>query len=290
MMDRIVVVTKRTRLKELIRTHQTIGSARFFLESSGKSITPYIDENSVYEKAINTITRQLPSDTQTTFVEREQLPNFLFREDDFIIACGPDGLFVNLAQYITNQSVLTVNPDKRFVAGVLMLFNPDNVGEIIENFRSKKHTSEPLSLIKASIENGETLWAVNDIFIGRHDHVSARYSISVGTRSEHQSSSGIIICTQVGTTGWMRSIRRQVEKIQNDTLLFAVRESFESPDTSTSLIFGSITKTRPLVVVSEIPEGGCICSDGVFEKGIPWNAGNTVTISVGDRYINRIIS
>src|SRR5215468_9478647 len=110
-MDRIVLVTKASRLEELVREHLTEGMARFVLESRGQRIEPYIREDAAYRAALVEIRRQIPSDVGFVSVSREDLPNFLFREKDLIVACGPDGLFANLAQYVRDQLVLTVNPD-----------------------------------------------------------------------------------------------------------------------------------------------------------------------------------
>ena len=55
------------------------------------------------------------------------------------------------------------------------------------------------------------------------------------------------------------------------------------------LVTGRITPGEPLVVSSEMPDGGFIFSDGVVERALEWNAGATVTVTVGDRYVQRIV-
>src|ERR1700689_3699821 len=130
-MDRVVIVTKPSRLEELVLQHLTQGAAQFILESRGQSIEPYEEEDAAYKAAIAAVRRQIPNDLPVTTVSREDLPNFLFRDKDLIVVCGPDGLFVNLAKYIGSQPVLTVNPDPKTVAGVLMLFPPHAEGGMI---------------------------------------------------------------------------------------------------------------------------------------------------------------
>jgi NAD kinase len=53
-------------------------------------------------------------------------------------------------------------------------------------------------MAEASLNDGQRLLAFNDLFIGRQDHVSARYQISFGTQTEKHSSSGIIVSTGRG--------------------------------------------------------------------------------------------
>jgi len=303
-MDRVVIVTKSSRLEELVLQHLTEGAAQFVLESRGQSIESYREEDATYKTALSEVRRQIPNDLPVTSVIREDLPNFLFRDKDLIVVCGPDGLFANLAKYLGNQPVLTVNPDPKTVAGVLMLFPPNAVGGVIARAQDRKHWLESLPFVKASINDDRVVWGINDIFIGRKDHVSARYEISFGNRKEHQSSSGVIVSTGVGSTGWMRSVATMVSGLTREgvahklstlpsatsnELVFVVREPFPSPNTGTSLVTGRVVPGRPLTVSSEMPDGGYIFSDGVVEKALEWNAGSKVTVSVGDRYVQRIV-
>lgn len=304
MMDRIVIVSKKSRLDYLILEHQTESLTKFKLESAGQSFALYENEDIVYKTALDHIRKSIPNDLQTVGIVREELPNFQFRTKDLIIICGPDGLFANVAKYLKDQLVLTVNPDPNTVAGVLMLFKPEQVGGLIASIQKGEHNTEHLPFVKAIINDDKTLWGINDIFVGRKDHISARYEISFGGQAEHQSSSGIIVSTVVGSTGWLRSIQMMVAGITggrvnhklssvpdptDSELVFVVREPFPSPNTGVSLVTGRVVPGRPLVISSEMPSGGYIFSDGVTEKAILWNAGDTVTISVGDRFVNRVI-
>jgi len=303
-MDRIVIVTKPTRLEELVREHMTEGAARFALESRQQSIGEYQKENAAYKAAISLVRKSIPNDVPVATVCREDLPNFLFRDKDLILVCGPDGLFVNLAKYIGNQPVLTVNPDPRTVAGVLMLFRPDEIGDMIARAQANKHAVERLPLLKTTIDDDRVVWGVNDLFIGRKDHVSALYELSFDGRRERQSSSGIIVSTGVGSTGWMRSIATMVAGLSrsekanslaslpeaaSNELVFVVREPFPSPKTGASLVTGRVIPGKPLEVTSEMPNGGYVFSDGVVEKAVEWNAGSRAIVTIGDRYVNRII-
>lgn len=303
-MDRVVIVTKPSRLKELVLQHLTEGAAKFILESRGQSIESYKEEDAAYKAALAEVRRQIPNDLPVTTVSREDLPNFLFRNKDLIVVCGPDGLFVNLAKYIGNQPVLTVNPDPKTVAGVLMLFPPQAVGSTIAQVQEGKHRLERLPFVKASIDDDRVVWGVNDIFIGRKDHVSARYEMLFGNQKEHQSSSGIIVSTGAGSTGWIRSVAAMVagltrEGLSNklsslptatsNELVFVVREPFPSPNTGTNIVTGRVVPGKPLVISSEMPDGGYIFSDGVIEKALEWNAGSKVVVSVGDRYVQRVV-
>ena len=72
-------------------------------------------------------------------------------------------------------------------------------------------------------------------------------------------------------------------------LVFVVREPFASPSTGATLVTGRVTPDRPLMLYSEMPNGGCVFSDGIIERVAEWNAGSTVSITVGERYVHRVI-
>lgn len=302
-MDRVVLVTKPTQLDELILLHNTFGAAQFILEAKNQYIDSYEEEDDAYKRAISEIRSQIPNDLPIASVSREDLPNFLFRESDLIIVCGPDGLFANLAKYVGNQPILTVNPNPKSIAGILMKFPPHDVGRNIKLVLDGKHKTENLPLAKASIDNIQTVWGINDIFIGRKDQISARYQIDFNNQSEHQSSSGIIVSTGIGSTGWICALAKMVTGLSDDNnhqlsilpkptsdeLVFAVREPFPSINTQTNLITGRISPGKPLSITSEMPTGGFIFSDGLIEKAVKWEVGSTVIVSIGDRYVQRII-
>ena len=141
------------------------------------------------------------------------------------------------------------------------------------------------------------------MFLGRsYDYpVSARYEIQWGVRSEVQSSSGVIVSTGLGSTGWMRSIatgscevaaafRAGGEALNyrpmrwdSPQLRFAVREPFPSVVTQATVVCGLTDADTPLTLRSLMSENGVIFSDGMEADFLSFNAGLTVTIAVSDR-------
>ncbi|HSI21176.1 MAG TPA: NAD+ kinase [Verrucomicrobiae bacterium] len=303
MVDRFVIVTKRTRLEELVDEYSTEGAAAFTLEMAGDSISRYQREHQQYQRSLDAIYRQLPTDAGVVTVSRSDLPTFLFREKDLVIVCGPDGLFVNLAQYLGDQLVLGINPDPRTIAGNLMPFAAEEVGDVIGRLASGKGRVEELPFVRAATDEQHVVWGINDIFVGRLDHVSARYKISFQGREEHHSSSGVIISTGVGSQAWLRSIVTMVEAltdsrdhlladlpgITDPELVFVVREPFPSPQTGAYIVTGRVVNDRPLQLTCEMPKGGVFFSDGMVDQAMEWPAGSTLTVSVGERVVRRLV-
>lgn len=157
-------------------------------------------------------------------------------------------------------------------------------------------------MAQATLSDGQRLLAVNDFFIGVRSHVSARYELSLGDRHERQSSSGIIVSTGMGSTGWLRSVLTGASAVtgghpssdiaslrdegfawSDRRLVFSVREPYPSPWSQTGLVFGELDSATPLRVRSLMPEGGIIFSDGVDADGLDFRSGLEAVISIADQ-------
>ncbi len=299
MFERIVVVTKPTALEELLLRRHSKGQAAFFLKSRGLSIEEYEAADATYRAALSVVMSNLQTDVPHETLPRERIASFLFRPRDLIIAVGPDGLCVNVAKYLDGQPILTVNPDPQRIDGVLMRFRPEEVRAVLRTIQRDEAKTDALTLAKATTNDGQTLYAVNDLLIGRRDHISARYSLTHRGKTERQSSSGVLVSTGVGSSGWLRSLIGGAANVMNqpveDTryrvpfpwdaryLLFVVREPFPSKYTGVTQIFDTIGRDDTFTITSEMSEGGAIFSDGVIEDAIEFNAGSIVTVSVAEK-------
>lgn len=206
MFDKIVVITKKTPLEELVERFNTASQAKFYIEHSGQSFAEYQAYHDAYRASLDRLRRALPSATKSQFVERGFLTNFLFGEKDLVITLGPDGLVVNTAKYLDGQPIMAVNPDRSRIDGVLLPFWIEHFENRLPDVLNGKAPVEEITMAKATLDNGQTLLAVNDIFVGPKSHTCLRYTIKHGSRSEEQLSSGIIISTGAGSTGWFRAV------------------------------------------------------------------------------------
>src|SRR5262249_22425146 len=129
-----------------------------------------------------------------------------FGEHDIVVTLGPDGLVVNTAKYLDSQPIVACNPDPARVDGILCTHSVRGVGAVLRDVVAKKRSVRDVCMARAALQDGQTLDAFNDLFIGVATHVSARYRLAVGGKSERQSSSGILVATGAGSTGWMSSV------------------------------------------------------------------------------------
>lgn len=231
---RVVVVTRPSEYELLLARHATYAQAEFFLAGRGQSMKDVEARHRLLETALGEVMRALPLSWRRTSVRRQELDRFLFEPDDTVVAVGQDGLVANLAKYLAGQPVLGVNPDPASYDGVLVPLSPAAVGELVRRAAERKAKTRSLTMAEAVLDDGQRLLALNEVFVGHCSHQSARYRLSLARQDERQSSSGIVVATGTGATGWARSIsreRREGVKLPGPSerrLSFFVREAFPS--------------------------------------------------------------
>ncbi len=300
--NKIVLVTRRTRLDDLVARFNTVSQAKFYVEHLGADFSDYLHEHEQYRTSVSEAVATIERIGRLHVLDRSFLPNFIFGNDDTVVVLGQDGLVANTVKYTTTQQVVGINPDPGRWEGVLLPFGVSDLEKILPEIFAKRRPIKEVTMAKAELSDGQRLYAVNDLFVGVRSHVSARYTISLGKKSEQQSSSGLIVSTGLGSTGWFRSLMTGAAMIANeasggkvraeppggfawdsDYLYFTVREPFPSKTSAATLVFGKITGRRPLKLISQTPEVGVIFSDGIESDFVAFNSGSQATITVAEK-------
>lgn len=294
---KVVLLTRRTRLEELVARYHTLAQAQFYIEHLGADFSDYVREQETYDKSKRTVLDVLETHGRYQVIERSFLPNFVFGDDDIVLALGQDGLVANTMKYLDGNPLIGVNPDPMRFDGVLLPFETDDVAYIVEDVAKDSRSNKSITMAEAVLSDGQRLLGVNDLFIGPKTHTSARYEIELGDQKEMQSSSGIIVSTGLGSSAWMRSIVTGAMAIAGSYgsamdynyipwewdaryLQFAVREPFPSKTSATELVFGKVTNNTKLILRSLMPEGGVIFSDGIEADYLAFSSGTTAEINV----------
>lgn len=304
-MNKIVIVKKRTRLEDLKRRYNTVEQARFYVEHLGADFSDYEDEHNAYYASLETVRAAAQKCARVQEIDRDYIPSLIFGKDDIVIAVGQDGLVANVMKYLDGQPLIGVNPDTKRYEGKLLCFEPGDMDNVLNRVINRSYSDKSISMAKASTRDGQILYAVNDIFIGINNHTSARYSISYNNITENQSSSGVIISTGFGMTGWHRSIMAefcgmakafnlggfQIPQYAWDSreLIFHVREPYPSIHTKAELVYGRIGRDDSLSFVSNMGENGVIFSDGIIDDAIDFTAGMEVKVSLAER-VGRLVA
>lgn len=302
---KIVLVTRRTRVEDLLTRFNTLEQVRFYVEHMGADFSDYEREHATYQAARAAAEAALSRFGRVQTLDRSFLSNYLFAPDALVVALGQDGLVANTLKYLKDaQRVIGVNPDPARWDGVLLPFEIKDLHAVMPEALAGKRPVKRVTMAVARLNDGQELHAVNDLFIGPKTHVSARYAIHQGGQGEVHSSSGVIVSTGLGSTGWFQSLlagaagiaagHRLDDGVQEirgrgfawdaGHLQFMVREPFPSRTTQAGMVFGRITPETPLDLLSYMPGNGVIFSDGVEADYLEFNAGTTASIRIAERY------
>jgi len=289
---RAVIVHRRTELQELIDRHGTRGQAEFFLASRGRRIDEVDHSHQLVQAAITAVAAAIPGSWRRGTVERADLPRFLFEPDDIIVVVGQDGLVANVAKYLDGQNVVGINADPARNPGVLVPHLPGAAVALLKAAARPSPAVSPLAMVAAHTDDGQDLLALNEIYIGSPSHQTARYTITLPSQvTEAQASSGIIVATGTGATGWCRSawLERhstlRLPQPPDQRLAWFVREAWPSPATGTACTEGEVAAGQQLSLTAAADQL-VLFGDGVETDAVALSWGQTVSVGIASRTLN----
>ncbi|GIH13305.1 NAD(+)/NADH kinase [Rugosimonospora africana] len=292
---RVVIVSRRSELDELLARHGTLGAAGYFLSQRGRDLSTVVARHEALSAALGAVGAAVPTDWRVGQVDRDDLPRFLFAGEDIVIAVGQDGLVANVAKYLDGQPVIGVNSEPARNAGVLVRFRPAAIGPVLAALADGRAAVARRTMVAASLDDGQELVGLNEVYIGHSSHQSSRYVLSTpdGER-ELQSSSGVIVGTGTGATGWCASIGRErsaavpAPRPDERRLCWYVREAWPSPTTGVGRTAGVLSGTETLELASE-SERLVAFADGVESDHLVLAWGQRVSVGLADRHLRLVV-
>lgn len=325
----IVVVTRPTRLEGLRARWGTKKQAKFVLqrahaieeERAAKSRAPqarpqaatsdaasfdeYVQEDEVYQQTIDRLQRELDFGVPVKVLDRSYVPNYDFWTCLAVVVVGQDGLVANTAKYVGEVPIVAVNPDPQRLDGVLLPFQVSQARQAVGRVMDGHYQHRSITLAEVELNDGQKLRAFNDFFIGCRTHVSARYVLEIDGQREPQSSSGVLVSTGAGSTGWMSSVFNMASGVarmqghealapqqlewDDRRLLWAVREPFASKTSRIGLVAGVLAPQRQITIESLMPETGVIFSDGIESDFLPFNSGSIARIAASASTVRLVV-
>lgn len=296
--SRVLIVRRATRLQELIARFNTKPQARFYIESAGGDFDDYDAEDAAYRRTLDEVEHAIRGVAKVHVIDRGFLPNYLFADDELVVAVGQDGLVANTAKYALERPIVGVNPEPSRYDGVLLPFDANTAIDAVRKVLGGTAPIQPVSMATVRLNDGQHLLAFNDFFIGVRTHVSARYRISAGGDEEVQSSSGVLVSTGAGSTGWMSSVFNMAVGVgafagarvkrpkpipwSARELQWVVREPFASRATGAKIVAGRLGEGESLEMESHMPTNGVIFSDGVEQDFLNFNSGAIAHVGLAD--------
>ncbi len=289
MLPRCVLVERPTEYADLLARHGTRQAVGFFLEQRGLDVAGVEQRHLAHAQTRAAVLAAVPVEWRTSTITRSELDRFLFADDDVVVVLGQDGLVANVAKYLVGQPVIGLNPDPGRVPGVLVRHAPTAAADLLADVAAGRAALERRTMAEAALDDGQRLLALNELFVGHAGHQSARYVLTAEGRSERQSSSGVIVATGTGATGWAASIARErpeplpLPGPGDPQLAFLVREAWPSAASGTSLTQGLLAPPAALEVTCELGEGGVVFGDGIEADRLELDWGQRVSVRVAER-------
>jgi|ERR1043166_67756 NAD kinase len=304
---KVVLVVRKTRLAELIERFNTLAQAKFYLTHAGLDFEDYQREDDAYRRSLDLVRSAMPGAVKVQQLDRTLVPTYLFARTDVVVALGQDGLVANTAKYAGAQPLIGVNPDPDRFDGVLLRFVPTTFASALARVLEGQAAVRQVTLAEARLADGQKLLAFNDLFLGAAGHVSARYRLDagVGQGFESQSSSGVIVSTGAGSTGWLSSIFTMAAQVasltggkagapitlswEDQQLVWVVREPFVSRHSSAHQTAGVLAVGQALRFESLMPSGGVVFSDGMEADSLHFNSGAVVEVRPAEQRAQLVV-
>ncbi|MGW7267797.1 hypothetical protein [Streptomyces sp. NPDC054842] len=287
---RAVLVHRTTEYEELVARHGTHGQAAFFLASRGRDIAEVADRHRRTREALAEVAAAVPLTWRQAHLERADLDRFLFGPEDVVVVVGQDGLVANVAKYLTGQPVIGIDADPGRNPAVLVRHRPRDAGALLASVPARAGRSDDLTMVEAVADDTQRLVALNEIYLGAAGHQTARYRLGLdGDRGavEPQASSGVLVGTGTGATGWLRSVWQErgaglpLPGPTEERLLWFVREAWPSPVTGTSLVSGGLAGGSRLHLTVE-SDRLIAFGDGMENDALQLTWGQTVRLGVAE--------
>ncbi|MFJ8567742.1 hypothetical protein [Streptomyces sp. NPDC093514] len=285
---RAVIVHRRTEYEELLARHGTHGQAAFFLSSRGRSIDEVVRRDERTRQALREVAAAVPLTWRNSRVERADLDRFLFAPEDVVVVVGQDGLVANTAKYLRGQPVVGIDTDPGRNPGVLVRHRCADAAALLRAATAAGGRAEELTMVEAVADDTQRLLALNEIYLGSPGHQTARYRLGSDGENgpgEAQASSGVLVGTGTGATGWLRSLwlergsRAGLPAPCDRRLLWFVREAWPSPTTGTTKVAGELGQGQGLQLTVE-SDRMVVFGDGMESDALELTWGQSVRLGI----------
>ncbi|MEU1128082.1 hypothetical protein ABZ371_31985 [Streptomyces sp. NPDC005899] len=295
---RAVLVHRRTEYEELLARHGTHGQAAFFLSTRGRSVQEIAERHARHRRALVDVAAAVPQQWRSTRVERADLDRFLFAPEDVVVVVGQDGLVANAAKYLAGRPVIGVDADPGRNPGVLVRHRAADTAALCRAAVAPGVRTDALTMVEAVADDTQRLLALNEIYLGPAGHQTARYRIRPDAADpqaeELQASSGVLVGTGTGATGWLRSLWAErgsglrLPGPADPRLLWFVREAWPSPVTGTRLVAGELGREDGLSLTVE-SDRMVVFGDGVESDALELTWGQSVRLSVSPTRLHLVV-
>ncbi len=259
-LKRVLVSVKKTAFEHLTESSKIKDLPPGELQKIKKSH----DEHSSSLVLVSSILRKRGIEPEIRFTQNSGFDDF--RNRDLVVSLGGDGTILKSARCIVdNTPLLSVKSDS-YSSGSLCTIDSSRFEEALDRI-----LKGDLRIEKWTRAEGATtdMWllALNELYIGhKFSSGMARYELSFRDKVDDQMSSGVVVSTGTGSTGWYANLLNSEGPFPrtSEELKFCVREY--KKDAGYKQTKGTIRRGETLLLRSNMNLDGCIILDGDSEK------------------------
>lgn len=257
-------------------------------------------QNDCFDRVYHSHLRQLESRNilqnrvfpKGKFIFREGLDTINIDDYELIVSLGGDNHFTYVAHSVQDKFIMGVNSDPKTSAGALLSFSASSLEQASARNWSDVQV-ENWSLISCEIEypNGEkknTIRAVSEMSVRNNiPDLTSRYIISYNGVTEEQKSSGILLATGAGSSGWYDSC--QLEDAEDvifpkDSMYFKVFTRELNTKTRKNFLLTDFSVKGEVKITSEM--NGGIAIDSLLERIYSFPTGATAVFRLSNQKLN----
>jgi NAD kinase len=128
------------------------------------------------------------------------------KQYDLVASVGGDNMFQMVAHYLEETPIIGINSDSVTSTGALLYFDPDTIAQSVKKILEGRFGHEEWTRAEADI-NGKLIEDARGLFCiyNTEGDMMTRYKLKLNGAEEEQKSTGIIVSTGAGSTGWYKS-------------------------------------------------------------------------------------
>ena len=222
-------------------------------------------------------------------VRRTNLTPQTCKDADLIIVVGGDGTFLKTTRHVFDDTpVLPVSSDTKYNEAFYSKATPQDFAKKFEKLINGKSTTVKLPRLEAKI-NGKTAkaLAVNEVFVGSaHPYQTSRYVLKVKRKEEFQKSSGVLITTRSGRTGWAMSAAKKRLNVPKNGLGYVVREPYSGRLTKPKLLQGVLTPQNKIKIKSSMHRGIVVIDSS--SKELKFTDGSKLEVTISKKTLTLV--
>ncbi|MDH4127467.1 MAG: hypothetical protein OEV44_01850 [Spirochaetota bacterium] len=245
-----------------------------------------VESHDEQQKCIQLAKDLLPN---VDFLYTDELNKELTENKELIISIGGDEHFkYAIHNSLSGKLVLNVRSDNLKSEGALSSCNRFNLEEMIDQIKSDSYMTEEWVRLEAELNNKPIESAIDTIYVGEKNATRmSRYHLYYKDQTEEQKSSGILIVTGAGSTGWFSSAGGNPFPRDANTGRFLIREIYHGTKSGNTLRKGEFNHSEHIKIISLMDEEGIVEIDSI--KEYPFKRGNQLKVKVSNEYLRVII-